>query len=95
MKLCFCACIGVDLPRKVSAYFCMRFDLIIHSICADFGPQKPLFFRHYTIACANRPKTSRLRVKDLTAICDWKKKKKKDGGILTRAFPLESPSNYL
>ena len=82
----------------------MCFERIIHSICADFGPQKPLFFRHYTIACAYRPKrrpcvrikTSRLRVKDLTAICDWtKKKKKNDGEILTRAFPLESPSNYL
>ena len=80
----------------------MRFERIIHSICVDFGPHKPLFFRHYTIACAYRPKrrpcvrikTSRMRVKDLTAICDWTKKEN-DGGILIRAFPLESPSNNL
>ena len=38
----------------------------------------------------------RMRDEDLTAICDrTKEKKKKEAGILTRAFPLESPSkNY-
>ena len=37
-----------------------------------------------------------MRDEDLTAICDrTKEKKKKEAGILTRAFPLESPSkNY-
>ena len=35
-----------------------------------------------------------MRDEDLTAICD-RTKKKKEAGILTRAFPLESPSkNY-
>ena len=36
-----------------------------------------------------------MRDEDLTAICDRTKKKKKEAGILSRAFPLESPSkNY-
>ena len=40
------------------------------------------------------PATSRIRVKDLIAICDWTKKKN-EAGISTQAFPLESRSNYL
>ena len=57
---------------------CVRFERIIHSICADFAPQRLLFFRHYTMPYAHqskrrayvRVKTSRIRVKDLTAICN-------------------------
>ena len=60
---------------------CVRFERIIHSICADFAPQRLLFFRHYTMPYPHqskrrpcvRVKTSRMRVKDLTAICNSEK----------------------
>ena len=32
--------------------FCMRFERIIHSVCADFAPRKLLIVRHYTMPCA-------------------------------------------
>ena len=60
---------------------CMHFERIIHSIRADFAPQRLLFFRHYTMPCAYqskrracvRVKTSHMRIKDSTAICNWTK----------------------
>ena len=80
----------------------MCFERTIHSLRADFAPRKLLFVRHYTMPCAHqskrracvRVKRLRMRDEDLSAICD-RTKKKKEAGILTRAFPLESPSkNY-
>ena len=32
--------------------FCMRFERIIHSVCAYFAPRKLLIVRHYTMPCA-------------------------------------------
>ena len=34
----------------------MHFERIIHSICADFAPQRLLFFRHYTMPCTRQSK---------------------------------------
>ena len=80
--------------------FCMRFERIVHNVCADFAPRKLLIVRHYTMACPHsskrrpcvRVKRLRMRDEDLTAICD-RTKKRNQAGISTRAFPLESPSN--
>ena len=33
--------------------FCMRFERLIHIVCADFAPRKLLFVHHYTILCAH------------------------------------------
>ena len=33
--------------------FCMRFEHLIHIVCADFAPRKLLFVRHFTILCAH------------------------------------------
>ena len=55
--------------------FCMHFQRIIHSIYADFAPQMLHFFSHYTmlsVLCiyqAHAFKTSRMRVKNLIAVC--------------------------
>ena len=75
--------------------FCTRFERMIHSVCADFARRKLLFLRHYNIPCAHPSKrqacvrTSLIRVKDLTTICN---STRNQAGILTREFPLESPS---
>ena len=58
---------------------CVRFERIIHSICADFALQRSLFFCHCIMPCAHqskhhtciRVKMSHLCVKNLTAICNW------------------------
>ena len=42
-------CVG--LPRTLCAYIFIRFERIIHSIWADFAPQKPLSGRLYTMPC--------------------------------------------
>ena len=72
----------------------MRFGRIIHSVCADFAPQKLLIVRHYTMPCAHYSKRStcvrvkklRMRSEDLTAICDRTKEKTKLDFQLGRFF---------
>ena len=62
--------------------FSKCFECIIHSICADFALQKLLLFCNCTMPCAYqskflacvRVKMSRMSVKDLTVLCNWKKK---------------------
>ena len=62
-----------------------------------FCTYKPLFFSHYTMPCADLSKrqacvrTSLMRVLELDCDLQVNKKKKKEAGISTRAFPLESP----
>ena len=71
--------------------FSTRFERIIHSISTDLAGHKHLFFFPYTMQGAHQSerracvkvKTSCMRVKDLSANCDWTKKKKKEGGIST------------
>ena len=70
---------------NAACIFCTRFERVIHSISADLALHKLLFFFPYAILVAHqserracvRIKTSFMRVKDLSAICDWTKKKKK------------------
>ena len=33
--------------------FCMRFERLIHSVCADFAPRKLLFIGHHTVLYAH------------------------------------------
>ena len=77
--------------------FCMRFERIVHNVCADFAPRKLLIVCHYTMACPQsskrrscvRVKRFRMRDEDLTAICDRTKKKTKPEFQLER-FPWKA-----
>ena len=83
--------------------FCMRFERIVHNVCAYFAPRKLLVVRHYTMACPHSSKrrpcvrVKRLRMRDAWWGLDRdlrpNEKKKNHAGISTRAFSLESPSN--
>ena len=70
---------------NAACMFSTRFERIIHSISTDLAGHKHLFFFPYTMQGAHQSerracvkvKTSCMRVKDLSANCDWTKKKKK------------------
>ena len=63
---------------NAACIFCTRFERVIHSISADLALHKLLFFFPYAILVAHqsercacvRVKTSFMRVKDLSAICE-------------------------
>lgn len=61
----------VRVYRERCVHICMRFERIIllcRCINVDFEPQRLLFFHHFTMC--SLVETSRMHVKDLTAICD-------------------------
>ena len=65
----------------------MRFEHIIHSICADFALQRSLFFCHCVMPCAHQSKHHTcVRVK-MSHMC-----KELDCNLQLR-FPLESPKS--
>ena len=76
----------------------MRFERIVHNVCADFAPRKLLIVRHYTVACPDsskrrpcvRVKRLRMRDEDLTAICDRTKKKKTKPEFQLERFPWKA-----
>ena len=67
----------MGLPRTLCAYIFIRFERIIHSIWADFAPQKPLSSRLYTMPCALSQKRRACALRTQVRFpTEWKRKTK-------------------
>ena len=76
-----------SVPKMLDIFYCgstvkavcicyMRFQRIIHSICANFAPLKLLFFRRYTIPCAHQWKRRACFWVKKRRACVWVKKRR-------------------